>query len=80
MWRAMFLAIGAYAFICGVECLAIDKAVLKSEEQRAGSLLSARSITSRQEIIPPQWAPWSLMSGGAVTILYSFTLPRRVTK
>ena len=30
------------------------------------------------EIVPPDWAPWTLMSGGAVIILYSFTIPRRL--
>lgn len=28
-------------------------------------------------ITPPDWAPWSLMSAGAVVFLYSFTLPGR---
>jgi hypothetical protein len=27
--------------------------------------------------VPPDWAPWSLMSTGAIVCLYSFTLPRR---
>ena len=32
----------------------------------------------RQEIVPPDWAPWSLIGAGAVVVLYSFTIPRRV--
>jgi hypothetical protein len=27
---------------------------------------------------PPDWAPWSLMSAGAVIMLYSFTVPKRM--
>jgi hypothetical protein len=34
--------------------------------------------SARREISPPDWAPWTLMSGGAVVMLYSFTLPKRV--
>jgi hypothetical protein len=28
--------------------------------------------------VPPDWAPWSLLSLGAVTIIYSFTIPKRM--
>ena len=66
MWRAFFLAVGVSCFILGAECLAIEKATL-----------SVGGGTS-SEITPPEWAPWSLMSGGAVVLLYSFTIPKRV--
>jgi hypothetical protein len=56
-----------------LDCLAIDKAVLGgSQEQSPFALQSAR------EVIPPEWAPWTLMSAGAVVMLYSFTIPRRM--
>lgn len=67
MWRAFFLAVGIYACILGAECLLIDKAVL-----------APREGTGREELVPPDWVSWSLLSAGAVTILYSFTLPQRV--
>jgi hypothetical protein len=35
---------------------------------------------AKRELVPTDWAPWSLISGGAVTILYSFTLPKRMQK
>ncbi len=79
MWRAFFLAVGAYVFILGAECLAIDKAVLKTREQASGGAFRATANSPRtREFVPSDWAPWSLMSSGAVTVLYSFTLPRRV--
>jgi hypothetical protein len=31
-----------------------------------------------RELTPPDWAPWSLMATGAVVIIYSFTVPKRV--
>lgn len=68
MWRALFLAVGIYAVILGVECLLIDKAILASVEGQP-----------RGEFAPPDWVSWSLLSAGAVTMLYSFTIPRRAS-
>ena len=72
MWRALFLAFGAYTCLLGVEALAIERAVLKQPAQGQKRLIDA------DEIVPPEWAPWSLMASGAVVVLYSFTIPRRV--
>jgi hypothetical protein len=69
MWRAFFLAIGAYCCLLGVEALAVDKAVLK---------VSPNSQTTWREVMPPDWVPWSLLGAGAVVMLYSFTIPQRV--
>ena len=73
MWRSLFLALGAYCCLLGVEALAIEKAVLKRSE-------GAPPEVMQREIIPPEWAPWSLMAGGSVVVLYSFTIPSRVKK
>ncbi len=67
MWRAFFLAVGITAVLLGAECLAVDKVVVRAPREGGPS-----------EIIPPDWAPWSLISAGAVTVLYSFTIPQRV--
>ncbi|MEX0641226.1 MAG: hypothetical protein WD468_00915 [Pirellulales bacterium] len=70
MWRSFFLALGAYCCLLGVEALALERAVLKADTMGAQS--------SWREIVPPDWAPWSLMGAGAVVMLYSFTIPQRV--
>ena len=62
MWKGFFLAAGLFTLIMGVEAFLIDRAVL----------------TSGGDLTPPEWAPWSLMSAGAVIILYSFTIPKRI--
>ena len=72
MWRAFFLAVGAYSCLLGVEALAVERAVLKPQVRDGQVVAPAR------EISPPEWAPWSLMAGGAVVSLYSFTIPKRV--
>lgn len=72
MWRSLFLAVGAYTCLLGVEALAIETAVLKKPENG-----QPRKFL-KEDINPPEWAPWSLMASGAVVVLYSFTIPRRV--
>lgn len=72
MWRSLFLAIGAYSLLLGVEALAIETAVLKPKVE------GGQVVAPSKELTPPEWAPWSLMAGGAVIVLYSFTIPRRV--
>lgn len=81
MWRAMFIAIGVTACILGAECLVIDKAILV---ERGGAQPGAAGISGvaaapagKRELVPPEWAPWSLLSAGAVVMLYSFTLPKK---
>jgi hypothetical protein len=70
MWRSFFLAIGAYCCLLGVESLAVEKAVLKVQPTNPKSAV--------REVIPPDWAPWSLLGTGAVVVLYSFSIPQRV--
>jgi hypothetical protein len=72
MWRAFFLAVGAYCCLLGVEALALDSAVLKPEVRGGQQVAPGKTIS------PPDWAPWSLMGAGAVVTLYSFSIPRRV--
>jgi len=69
MWRAFFLACGVSVLLLGLECLVVDDFVLAA---RGTTNSGARALN------PPDWAPWSLISAGAVTILYSFTIPQRV--
>lgn len=73
MWRSFFLAVGAYCCLLGVEALAVEKAVLRVEATNT----SGQTIGWR-EVVPPDWAPWTMLAGGAVVMLYSFTIPQRV--
>lgn len=83
MWRAFFLALGAFAVLLGAQCLAIEKAVMGAAVEEQGSVLGVSNPfgeAKKKEVAPPDWAPWTLMSAGAVTIIYSFTLPKRAGK
>ena len=79
MWRAFFLSLGIYSLLLGLECLVIDKAVVAATSEPTAAGMIQRATPAYREIQPPEWAPWSLLSGGAVTILYSFTIPRKMS-
>lgn len=84
MWRAFFLAMGISACILGAECLVVDNFVL-AEQPKPANQANANTVfggsnglsLSRPKVMkPPEWAPWSLMSTGAIVILYSITMNR----
>lgn len=84
MWRSFFLAVGICMCIWGAECLVLEKAILAGEAPAPeptefNAYFGQVAQPAKREFRPPEWAPWSLMSSGAVVILYSFTLPRRVS-
>lgn len=87
MWKAFFLAVGICLCILGAECLVVERVYLKpkkvqqTQEPVATSLFeqaAAPATTGPREVVPPEWAPWSLMAAGAVVVLYSITLPKRI--
>lgn len=59
MWKSFMLAAGIFACILGVEMLVVDSATITPLD---GSP-QPRTVTA------PDWAPWTLISLGAVTIL-----------
>ena len=63
MWKSLFLAIGVFALLLGLQCMFVEQAKWSGD---GGT------------IVPPDWAPWSLISAGAVIMLYSFTLPKKL--
>jgi len=74
MLRAFFLAVGVFCVSLGLECLVIEKAVLFPKRDTIGADLT----TMGREIAPAEWAPWTLLSCGAVVMLYSFTIPAKM--
>lgn len=80
MWRSLFLAFGISLLILGGECLVVDKAFLRvppeySQQPRFYQSQALAAVT-RKELVPPEWAPWSLLSAGAVVSLYALTVNR----
>lgn len=63
MWKSVFLAAGIFSCLVGAELLLVDSVAVKAVDG-AGP---ARTLTA------PDWAPWALISAGAVTILHFCT-------
>jgi hypothetical protein len=82
MRRAFFIALGIMAIIIGLECLVIDSASFYSAKQTDASSFfdpsGAPSFNTRVWY-PKDWIPWAALSGGAITVLYAFSLPQRFT-
>ena len=70
MWKSFFLASGLFACVLGVELLVIDSATVRPLNGRGGPHV----------FTAPDWAPWTLISAGAVTILHFATLPKSLIK
>ena len=83
MWRAFFLAIAVFVIILGIECLGVERVSLKMRDDPPPPSVpweSEPKVGPPVQIIPPPWAPYSLLAGGTVMCIYSFTLPRRIVK
>ena len=81
MWKAFFLAVGITLMIVGVECLGVESCTLRLHDAPPAPMSpwdTSPSVGPQKKITPKEWAPWSLISTGAVVCLYSFTIPRRV--
>lgn len=82
MLRSMFFATGLFVALWGVSFLFIDKVVLTARQdgQRdAGfrGLFTRTNSLSQRVFDPPDWAAFSLMSVGSVTMLYAVALPKK---
>ena len=77
MVRSFFLALGIFVVILGVESLAVDAVEWRGKSPMPKSTYGVNG-SSEKVFNVPDWAPWSCMSGGAVTILYAIALPKRM--
>ena len=84
MWRAIFFASGLFVAMWGGTFLMVDEMVLvadsdpepqRSEEFRG--LFMSKNADDKKVFNPPEWAAFTLMSIGTVTMLYSVALPKR---
>ena len=83
MWRAFFLACGLTVVLLGVQTLGVERFVMKMRGDPPAKVSpwdNEPKIAPAVEFSPPQWAPLSLLVSGAVTCLYSFTIPKRMGK
>jgi len=81
MWRAFFLAMGISLMVLGAESLAVDQAVLipRTPSAKTSANFAPAPVKGPTIIKPKEWWPWTFLSTGAIVVLYSFTIPRRMS-
>lgn len=82
MVRATFFAAGLFVALVGGGFLLVDKVVLNvrpDAPQMEGfrGLFSGVTPDRKAVFDPPDWAAFSMMSIGTVTMLYAAALPKR---
>jgi hypothetical protein len=84
MVRATFFSLGLFVTMWGVAFLFADKIVLYDNGEKLERDKNLRGMLTHQQVEkdvrrvfdPPDWAAFSLLSIGSVTVLYSVALPR----
>jgi hypothetical protein len=81
MWRSFFMATGFALCVLGTECMVVDRFVLADSITKTTPYMTTEEYTSweadlpstskRRVIVPPEWAPWGLLSGGVMLVLYT---------
>ncbi|MBI3861110.1 MAG: hypothetical protein HY290_04360 [Planctomycetia bacterium] len=82
MLRSVFFSIGLFIALWGASFLLVDKLVLNTDSDANGQGgfrgLFQNSAQARKKVVdPPDWAAFSLMSLGTVTMLYAVALPKK---
>jgi hypothetical protein len=82
MLRGTFFSIGLFIALWGVSLLFVDKLVVNVADDTARTPGFRGMLANQQQkqrvIDPPDWVSFSLLSVGAVTMLYAVALPRKV--
>lgn len=84
MLRSFFFAMGLFTLSWGTTFLFVDKMVLNIEAQADTArqdtfrgVFTSTNEDKKRVFDPPDWAAFSLISLGAVTMLYSAALPQK---
>jgi len=77
MMRSFVVAAGISLILLGAEFMFVDRLVMADLSAQSSSgyetFSGLDSGTTRRVFVPPEWAPWGLLSGGVVAILYAAT-------
>ena len=81
MLRASCFSAGLFIGLWGLSFLAIDKLVMFQPQERDPGIrgMLAKQVVNKESrpiIDPPDWAAFTLLSIGSVTMLYAIALPK----
>lgn len=82
MWRALFMAAGMSLCVLGLETMVVDRVVMSDAILESTPVDDlgweespyATDLKERRVFVPPEWAPWGLLSAGAMTVFYASTV------
>lgn len=84
MGRPLCFALGLSLCLFGLECLVLDKAVLRARNEPdfdPGTYMGVSQLVGQdavqganKEFVPQEWMPWTFMGAGAVAMIYTNTL------
>lgn len=87
MWRSFFISTGLAMCVLGAECMVVDRFVLADSITKSTPYMTTEEYTSwdadlpttakRRVFVPPEWAPWGLLSGGVMLVLYTASFRSR---
>lgn len=82
MVKSCFFSTGLFVTLWGVSLLFVDQIVLNATEEgepenAISAMISTVTPENQKYVDPPDWAAFSLMSVGAVTMLYAVALPKK---
>ncbi len=91
MWKSFFLATGFFLLLLGAETLVVQKFAM-ANGSRVPAIVSEMGTPAaspawispgstgpllRREVRTRDWMPWSLLAAGAITVLYTLSLPHQ---
>lgn len=77
MWRSLFMALGIFSVILGAEFLTLERVILAEPSRAANTNINSgvrpmpTAFPKLRDFKPPEWLPWTLLSCGAIVILWS---------
>ena len=82
MLKSCFFAVGLFVTLWGVSFLFVDRILLNAtedgeSENAISAMISTVTPEDQKYLDPPDWAAFSMMSVGAVTMLYAVALPKK---
>lgn len=82
MVRSIFFAAGLFILVWGAVFLKVDEIVLDwkydpNPEPTLASLFVSINDENKHVVHPPDWAAFSMMSIGTITMMYALALPQR---
>jgi hypothetical protein len=82
--RAFFLGTGVYVALFGATLFLVDRITLVAHSASTSSAfltwLTTNASGEGRVLNPPDWAPYTLVAVGTVTVLYAIALPKAAWK